>query len=109
LGGGFLFFVFVCFCVCVFCGFVFVFVFCFVFLFFVFLRHGFSGTHFVDQAGLELRNSPVSASQMLGLKVYSTTALILIFNIIHDPHFLCVYVCVYTYVHICVALKNPFF
>jgi hypothetical protein len=27
------------------------------------------GTHSVDQAGLELRNSPASASQVLGLKV----------------------------------------
>ena len=31
-------------------------------------------THSVDQAGLELRNSPVSASQVLGLKAYTTTA-----------------------------------
>ena len=37
-------------------------------------RQGFSfspgcpGTHFVDQAGLELRNLPASASQVLGLK-----------------------------------------
>jgi hypothetical protein len=28
---------------------------------------GCSGTHFVDQAGLELRNPPASASQVLGL------------------------------------------
>jgi hypothetical protein len=34
---------------------------------------GCSGTHFVDQAGLELRNLPVSASQVLGLKVCATT------------------------------------
>jgi hypothetical protein len=27
---------------------------------------GCSGTHFVDQAGLELRNQPASASQVLG-------------------------------------------
>jgi hypothetical protein len=27
------------------------------------------GTHFVDQAGLELRNLPASASRVLGLKV----------------------------------------
>jgi hypothetical protein len=26
------------------------------------------GTHFVDQAGLELRNPPASASQVLGLR-----------------------------------------
>jgi hypothetical protein len=31
------------------------------------------GTHSVDQAGLELRNLPVSASQVLGLKVCATT------------------------------------
>ena len=31
------------------------------------------GTHFVDQAGLELRNLPASASQVLGLKVCTTT------------------------------------
>jgi hypothetical protein len=29
-------------------------------------------THFVDQAGLELRNLPASASQMLGLKACTT-------------------------------------
>jgi hypothetical protein len=29
---------------------------------------GCPGTHFVDQAGLELRNPPASASQVLGLK-----------------------------------------
>jgi hypothetical protein len=31
------------------------------------------GTHFVDQAGLELRNLPASASQVLGLKACATT------------------------------------
>jgi hypothetical protein len=30
---------------------------------------GCPGTHFVDQAGLELRNLPASAFQVLGLKV----------------------------------------
>jgi hypothetical protein len=34
---------------------------------------GCPGTHFVDQAGLELRNSPASASQVLGLKACTTT------------------------------------
>jgi hypothetical protein len=29
---------------------------------------GCPGTHFVDQAGLELKNPPASASQVLGLK-----------------------------------------
>jgi hypothetical protein len=31
------------------------------------------GTHFVDQAGLELRNLPASASRVLGLKACATT------------------------------------
>jgi hypothetical protein len=35
---------------------------------------GCPGTHFVDQAGLELRNPPASASPVLGLKVCATTA-----------------------------------
>jgi hypothetical protein len=34
---------------------------------------GCPGTHFVDQAGLELRNSPASASRVLGLKACATT------------------------------------
>jgi hypothetical protein len=34
---------------------------------------GCPGTHSVTQAGLELRNSPASASQVLGLKVCATT------------------------------------
>jgi hypothetical protein len=31
------------------------------------------GTHFVDLASLELRNSPASATQVLGLKACTTT------------------------------------
>jgi hypothetical protein len=34
---------------------------------------GCPGTHFVDQAGLELRNPPASTSQVLGLKACATT------------------------------------
>jgi hypothetical protein len=34
---------------------------------------GCHGTHFVDQAGLKLRNPPASASQVLGLKACTTT------------------------------------
>jgi hypothetical protein len=34
---------------------------------------GYPGTHFVDQAGLELRNPPASASRVLGLKACTTT------------------------------------
>jgi hypothetical protein len=35
---------------------------------------GCPGTHFVDQAGLELRNLPASASKVLELKACATTA-----------------------------------
>jgi hypothetical protein len=65
--------------------------FCFVFSFWGFFlvfrdrvslcSPGCPGTHFVDQAGLELRNPPVSASQVLGLK--ATTARL----------FVCFYAC----------------
>jgi hypothetical protein len=34
---------------------------------------GCPGTHFVDQAGLELRNRPASASRVLGLKACAPT------------------------------------
>ncbi|GAB1302732.1 Lysosome-associated membrane glycoprotein 2 [Apodemus speciosus] len=34
-------------------------------------NHGCPGTHSVDQAGLELRNPPASASQVLGLKAFN--------------------------------------
>jgi hypothetical protein len=34
---------------------------------------GCPGTHFVDQAGLKLRNPPASASWVLGLKACATT------------------------------------
>ena len=59
--------------------FVFWFLFLFLFLFLFFWDRvslcspGCPGTHFVGQAGLELRNSPASASQVLGLKVCATT------------------------------------
>jgi hypothetical protein len=56
--------------------------FCFLFFFFVlFFRDrvslcssGCSGTHFVDQAVLELRNPAASASRVLGLKTCTTTS-----------------------------------
>jgi hypothetical protein len=35
---------------------------------------GCPGTHSVDWAGLKLRNPPASASQVLGLKAWATTA-----------------------------------
>jgi hypothetical protein len=34
---------------------------------------GCPGAHFVDQAGLELRNPPTPASRVLGLKACATT------------------------------------
>jgi hypothetical protein len=37
------------------------------------------GTHSVDQAGFKLRNLPASASQVLGLKVCTTTAQLILF------------------------------
>jgi hypothetical protein len=50
------------------------------FFFFFFFETGFlcilladPGTHSVDQAGLELRNPPASASRVLGLKACATT------------------------------------
>jgi hypothetical protein len=52
--------------------------FCFVLFCFVLFRDRFlyssgcPGTHFVDQAGLELRNPPASASRVLGLKACAT-------------------------------------
>jgi hypothetical protein len=51
------------------------------------------GTHSVDQAGLKLRNPPVSASQVLGLKVCATTALLFCFftlvsNMVTKTHIL---------------------
>jgi hypothetical protein len=50
---------------------------------------GYPGTHFVDQAGLQLKNLPASASQVLGLKACATTpSNIQILNII-----VCVCVC----------------
>jgi hypothetical protein len=54
---------------------------CFLFCFVLFFRDrvslcspGCPGIHFVNQAGLELRNPPVFASQVLGLKACTTTA-----------------------------------
>ena len=58
---------------------------CWIFFFFFFYFRdrvslcipGCPRTHFVDQAGLELRNPPASASQVLGLKACATTARLL--------------------------------
>jgi ABC-type multidrug transport system permease subunit len=82
------------FCFCFWGGFLFVFL--FVWIFFLFsgvclfvclvlvfrdrvslCSPGCPGTHFVDQAFLELRNLPASASQVLGLKACATTTWLL--------------------------------
>jgi hypothetical protein len=42
---------------------------------------GCPGTHFVDQAGLKLRNPPASASQVLGLKACATIAQLKFFKL----------------------------
>jgi hypothetical protein len=58
------------------CLFVCLLLFCFVFVFrgkVSLYSPGCPGTHFVDQAGLELRNPPASASQVLGLKACLAT------------------------------------
>jgi hypothetical protein len=57
--------------------FIYLFIFIFVCLFFrdrvSLYSPGCPGTHFVDQAGLELGNLPASASRVLGLEVCATT------------------------------------
>jgi hypothetical protein len=63
--------------VCLLVWFVSLFLFLFLFLFrdrVSLCSPGCPGTHLVDQAGLEFRNPPASASQVLGLKVCATTA-----------------------------------
>jgi hypothetical protein len=66
------------------------FIYLFVCLFVLFFRDrvslyssGCPGTHSVDQAGLELRNPPASASQVLGSKACATTAWLLILTILY--------------------------
>jgi hypothetical protein len=44
---------------------------------------GCPGTHSVDQAALELRNPPASASQVLGLKACTTTARHIFIHYVH--------------------------
>ena len=73
---------FVCLLICfLFMFLFFVFVFCLLFLLLLLFSQdmvslcspGYPGALSVDQAGLELRNPPASASQVLGLKVSGTT------------------------------------
>jgi hypothetical protein len=62
---------------------------------------GCPGTHSIDQAGLELRNLPASASQVLGLKVCTTTAQL------KNYFYLCVlYEAVQFYVQLFIEVKR---
>jgi hypothetical protein len=54
---------------------------------------GCPGTHSIDQAGLELRNPPASASQVLGLKACATMPGSVYFLKIY---YICMYVYMYT-------------
>jgi hypothetical protein len=58
-----------------FCFFVVDVLFCFVLRQVSLYNPGYAGTHSVDQAGLEIRNLPASASQVLGLQACAITAL----------------------------------
>jgi hypothetical protein len=76
-------------------GFIYLFIYLFIHLFIYILvfqdrvslcSPGCPETHFVDQAGLELRNPPASASQVLGLKACATTAQLLVLFFKTIPH-----------------------
>jgi hypothetical protein len=54
---------------------------------------GCPGTHSVDQAGLELRNPPASASRVLGLKACTTTAWLYVSFFLFSFWFACLFVC----------------
>jgi hypothetical protein len=58
---------------------------------------GCPGTHSVDQAGLELRNLPASASQVLGLKACATT-LGLVYNFLNSEQYLTSVIALFTMV-----------
>jgi hypothetical protein len=72
-------------------------------LFFWFFETGFfcspgcPGTHSVDQAGLELRNPPASASQVLGLKARATTARLNVMTFFSFPKLIFKKICVFYY------------
>ena len=76
--------------------------FCFCFFFFLVFRDrvslcspGCPGTHSVDQAGLELRDPPASASQVLGLKVCATKLVLMPLQGILSRGFVCLFVCLF--------------
>jgi hypothetical protein len=57
---------------------------------------GCPGTHFVDQAGLELRNLPATASRVLGLKACNTT-----------PGFPSIFICSFVHVNLEFLKQSP--
>jgi hypothetical protein len=66
---------------------------------------GCPGTHFVDQAGLELRNPPASAFRVLGLKACATTARhLFIFKFKKNYIYLCI-VCLSLCVSVSICLS----
>ena len=67
---------------------------------------GCPGTHSVDQAGLELRNPPASASQVLGLKVYIHVYIKYIYVWVCVCMHVCVCVCMYVYISISIYMIN---
>ena len=71
---------------------------------------GCPGTHSIDQAGLELRNLPASASRVLELKACATMPGLagrfqpLTYLFIHVFIYSCMYVCIYLFMYVCMYL-----
>jgi hypothetical protein len=61
---------------------------------------GYPGTHFVDQAGFELRNPPVSASQVLGSKACATTP-----GLESSPYYILKFVSHVSLISVCLLLS----
>jgi hypothetical protein len=63
-------------------------------------RPGCPGTHFVDQTGLELRNPPVPASQVLGLKACTTMPGLSVCFLLHPcpAHFFFFFLKIYLFI-----------
>jgi hypothetical protein len=62
---------------------------------------GSPGTYSVDQAGLKLRNPPASASQVLGLKMCTTTARLYYIYIT-----ICIHIHIPLYTHITIEINS---
>jgi hypothetical protein len=71
---------------------------------------GCPGTHSVDQAGLELRNSPASTSQVLGLKVCAAMpgfffCFVFCFCFVFSFFFLNLFYVPWCFAHVCVWME----